>query len=370
MAPIDIAGLHRQTSKKGDVYIYAWRGGPRLFAEPGSEAFVEELAAARQSRKSGGDPGRIAGLITRYKASDDWKVDVSAKTKASWAPWLDKIHDKFGKLSIAQFNRPQIRPDIIAWHKSFRATPRAADMGKQVLSRLMTFARDEGRIGHNPCEDIENLYSSDRADLIWTPDDMAELARHASPDVLLAARLASLTGLRQSDLLRLGRGHIKPNSIEITTGKSGHRKTTLIPIYGELRQLLGEITEHQRAKREAAVRNHRRGKRKLPPAPTTLLTNSDGRPWSGGFGASWTATLKGPDGKTPWTDLHFHDLRGTAATRMRLGGLTRAEVAEVFTWSEDRVEALERKYIMKNALLLDRIRRMDEAAARALGDQA
>lgn len=365
MPPVELKGVHTVTAK-GRTYVYAWRGGPRLKSEPGSPAFVAELAAAHAARK-GGDPGKISGLCAQYRASDAWKADIGDKTRENWAPWLDRIQTHFGALSIAQFDRPQIKPHIKRWHQSFKATPRAADMGKQVLSRLLSFAVDEGKLATNACEGIANLYSADRSDLIWTEDDMAELARRASAEITFAARLAALTGLRQGDLLRLTWSHVKKHSIEIATGKSNRRKTTLIPIYAELRQLLDEIAAYEREKHRQAVQNARRGRRKAPPAPMTVLTNREAYAWRTGFGASWQAALKGANRKDPqpWTQLHFHDLRGTAATRFYLGGLTIREIAEILTWSEDRVEQLLNRYVMKNALLLDRIRRLDEAAARA-----
>jgi len=292
---------------------------------------------------------------------------LSPKTRQNWAPWLDRIQAHFGALSLAQFDRPAIKPHLRRWQAGFKATPRAADMGKQVLSRLLAFGVAEGRLAGNAAENLPNLYSSDRAGLIWTPADMAELARRASAEVNYAARLAALTGLRQGDLLRLTWAHVKPHSIEIATGKSNRRKTTLIPIYAELRQLLDEIAAYEKAKHRRAVDNARRGARKAPPAPLTVLTNREAYAWKTGFGASFQAALKGPNRKSPqpWTTLHFHDLRGTAATRMYLGGLTVREIAAIFTWSEKHVEDMLDTYVRKDELLLDRIRRLDQASAAA-----
>ncbi|MDD3446540.1 MAG: tyrosine-type recombinase/integrase, partial [Zavarzinia sp.] len=152
------------------------------------------------------------------------------------------------------------------------------------------------------------------------------------PEVFMAARLASLTGLRQSDLLRLSWSHVKDYSIEIRTGKSGGKKTTLIPLYGELRDFLATI----------------------PKRSTRVLVNSAGQPWKSGFGSSWNKTMKA--GK--FGGLHFHDLRGTAATRFYLGDLKIREIAEIMTWSEDEVERLIDRYVKRDELLKDRIRRM------------
>lgn len=330
---VDLASAYRVTAK-GKTYWYAWRGkgAPRLNSAPGSDAFIRELAAAIERRR-GGDPDKVAALCGAFRASDDWK-GFAPKTRRDWAPWLDRIQEHFGQLRIAQFGRPEIRQDIKAWHRKFKATPRAADMGLQVLSRLMSFAVSEGKIGSNPVVGIPHLYQNDRSDLIWTAEDFAELAKHASPEVMMAARLASLTALRKSDLLRLSWSHVGPLAIQIRTGKSLERKTAVIPIYDELRAFLDSI----------------------PRRATTVLTTTAGRPWASGFGASWNAAVK-----RAGITLHFHDLRGTAATKLYLGGQTIREIAETMTWSEDRVEQMINRYVKRDELLIDRIRRMDEA---------
>jgi hypothetical protein len=46
-------------------------------------------------------------------------------------------------------------------------------MAKQVLSALLSFAVEEGRLAANPCFGIANLYKNDRSEIIWTDDDMA-----------------------------------------------------------------------------------------------------------------------------------------------------------------------------------------------------
>lgn len=330
---LDIKGVHI-VSAKGRKYVYAWRGGPRIHAELGTPEFLSELADVMAAARKNSDKTRFAWLIAAYKASDDWK-GLADKSRANWTPFLDSMHTKFGKLPIQAFDRPLIRVAIKSWRDTYKATPRTADMALQALSRVLSFGVDAGKLQANACTGIARIYSSDRSAIIWTADDLKKLKAAASKEVYWAAALGALTGLRKSDLLRLTWNHVGPLAIEITTGKSKHRKTTLIPMHAELRQLLSEIP------RRRAV---------------TVLTNTEGVSWASGFGASFTKA-KARAG----VDKHFHDLRGTAATRMFLGGLTLRELAEMFTWSEAYVERLINMYVKKDELLLDRIRRMDEA---------
>ena len=57
----------------------------------------------------------------------------------------------------------------------------------------------------------------------------------------------------------------------------------------------------------------------------------------------------------------MHDLRETAATVRFRAGFSLREIAEVMTWSESAFEQLVNRYVERDELLLDRIRRLDRA---------
>jgi integrase len=282
------------------------------------------------------DPGRFRALVVAYKAND-FKT-LSPSTQQHWTPWLDRIADYFGDLRIAQFERPEkIRPAILRWRKQWADKPRTADYALQVLSRVLSYAVDEGRIAGNPCEGIKRIYSGDRSEVIWTDADIAQLERTCSPEIAHAVDLAGHTGLRQGDLLRLSWSHIGEDAITISTGKSKHRREAIIPLYDELRDVLARI----------------------PKRSTVILTNSRGRPWKG-FATRFTAAKKAAG----LPDLHFHDLRGTAATRFYIAGLSIRTIGEILGWSEDNVERIIRRYVARGAATRAAIRQLNEARQR------
>lgn len=334
-----VRGVHVVVAR-GKTYAYAWRGGPRLIAEPGTDAFIAELARAREGRLAGPE-GKTAGLCARYRASEAYR-GLSDKTRKEWARWLDQIQEDFGAGPLSAWDHRQAIAGIRNWRERWAPTPRTADVALEVMSRLLSFGRGQGLVSGDPCKEIDRLYSANRSALIWTPADFDELERRASREIMWAARLAGLTGLRRGDLLRLSWSHIKTNSVEISTGKSKHRKTTLIPVYGELRALLEEI----------------------PKRATTVLTNTAGQPWGSGFSASWNKAKGANPAKGRLAiPLHFHDLRGTAATKFFVAGLTIRQIAEIMTWSEDRIEALINRYVKRDELILAMIRQMDSNGA-------
>jgi integrase len=330
------------------VYWYAWkgRGAPRIKADPRNKAeFLRELSEAQASRRSG-DKTKIDGLVIAYRASDAY-LDLADSTKRNWTRWLDHIRDHFGRLSIRQFDRPTIRSDIKQWRAKWKDKPRSADYGMQVLSALLSFAVEEGRLGTNPCKGIASLYESDRSDIIWDDADLAKLAEHATPEVFRAAKLASLTGLRQGDLLALRWDQIGAQSIERQTNKSqskkrrGKAKVASIPLYDELRDFLATC----------------------PKTAPTVLTTSRGTSWEG-WGSGWNEAMHGSG--LAEKDLHFHDLRGTAATKFFKAGFNEQKIAVFLGWSEKGVARIIAKYVNREAILNEEIAQMNAATKKAV----
>jgi len=62
--------------------------------------------------------------------------------------------------------------------------------------------------------------------------------------------------------------------------------------------------------------------------------------------------------------LHFHDLRGTAATKFYVACLSVRVIAEILAWSEDQVERIIRRYVSRAAATKDAIRQLNEARKR------
>lgn len=102
-----------------------------------------------------------------------------------------------------------------------------------------------------------------------------------------------------------------------------------VPVGGPIKDMLDAmLTERKKAKEPKAV---------------TILTNTMGQPWTGdGFRTSWEKAHK----KAKIDDLHFHDLRGTAVTRLALAGCTVLEIASITGQSLKTVwEILDKHYL-------------------------
>jgi integrase len=336
MVKHDLKGVAKATAK-GRTYYYAWRGGPPLRGKPGSPEFHASYVEAHANLRAP-DASRFRSLVVQYRAEKF--PTLAASTQANWGPWLDRIAQHFGDLSIAQFERPEkIRPLIIRWRNRRAATPRTADYGLGVLSAVLSYAVDPlGKLAGNPCEGIKLLYSSDRSETIWTDTDMAQIKRMCAPEIVLALNLAAHTGLRLGDLVRLSWSHIGEDAIVITTGKSNHKREAIIPLYDALRDVLKQI----------------------PKRSTTILTNRRHQPWRAKLFASAFVRAKHVAGMSE-RDLHFHDLRGTAATRFYTAGLSERVIAEIMGWEEEHVARIIRRYVGRTAATKATIRQINQA---------
>src|SRR5277367_1478705 len=71
------------------------------------------------------------------------------------------------------------------------------------IARVLSVARDRGKITVNVCERGGRLYESDRSETVWTAEDIRTFCGVASVELQAALLLALWTGQRQGDLLRL-----------------------------------------------------------------------------------------------------------------------------------------------------------------------
>ena len=137
--------------------------------------------------------------------------------------------------------------------------------------------------------------------------------------------LASLTGLRLSDLLALEWSQVGQNAIIVEkTRKRGAR--AVIPLLPETRLLLAKL-----GRREGNV-----------------LKSSRGSGWTAnGFGTVFQRLR--PKG----FDRTIHDLRGTFATRLILAGLTDSEAAMILGWSAKDIATIRARYVSQEAVVID-----------------
>lgn len=340
-----IKGLHivakRVPGKLVRWYVYAWRGGPCIMTKVGgrkpslgrSETEAYHRALADQSAVK---PGTMAALVRDFRRSEEWKK-LAQSTRRNWTLILDRIEDRWGPVPLTIWSDPRMVTKVIVWRDEAAETPRAADNRITVLRALLEWARLRGRVVVNVATGIPQLYGGgDRADIIWTADDIERFGVLAPQHVMDGLRLAELTGLRRADLVGLKLSEIGDVAIvrkALKTSKGKRRKVT-VPLLAETKALLEEL--RTRFRQEGVE---------------TVLVNSFGLPWTAdGFGNCFirvraaAGIVHREEGEAD-KPKHLHDVRGTFATRLILAGLTNQEVADIMGWSPERVGNIRRAYV-------------------------
>lgn len=335
---VQLAGLHKPIRRHANgvtLHVYAWRGrgAPKLGTYHGDTPAAAHRACAADSRgiadryaaTSMLSPSAkyIAGLINEYKSSSDW-AGMSDSTQRNWRPWLDRIAEVWGDQRVSIMSVTGARRRLIMWRDYYaeRRGKRAGDYGMQVMSRLLSFAVDREYLQRNPAKGIAKVYKQNRAALIWTDEQIADLVAVAPAHVGYAVELAALTGLRLSDLVTLRWDELEPGK---RTSKSRGRRVALIPLTAALRALLARI----------------------PRQGDVIITNAYAQPWARANALS--QAIKAAAKKAGITELHAHDLRGTAATRYAVAGLSDRDIADCMGWDLKSISAVRAMYVDQGA---------------------
>ena len=108
-----VKGIHSAKVKLADgsrrTYYYAWKGGPRIEAMPGTPEFIaayNKLVAARAEHTV----NRLAEIIDEYLVSGIFKK-TSASHQRALRSYLEMIRKEFGTMPLAVVEDRRARGD-------------------------------------------------------------------------------------------------------------------------------------------------------------------------------------------------------------------------------------------------------------------
>lgn len=300
---VTLKGINSIRKKLADgsftTYYYAWKGGPPLRGEPGTREFHASYNAA-VTRKIEPPSGALQTLLNGFQESADFQFGISARTRRDYVKQIQRIEHEFSDFPIKALTNPQARSVFLEWRdKLAQSSLRQADYAYHTLARVLSWAKDRGKITVNPCEHGGRLYHGTRVDKIWSDEHVSRFLVTAPPYIRLAMMLAINTGQRQGDLLALSWSAYDGKTIKVRQRKTG--AYVPVAVSAELRRVL-DVT---------------------PKVSPLMLVNSTNKPWApAGFQrAWWTATMR-----AGIRGLTFHDLRGTAVVTLARAGCTEVEI--------------------------------------------
>lgn len=238
---------------------------------------------------------------------------------------------------FADFPLARLVPDHIRVLRDRKRTyPQAANIRVKVLRSLFKWALENNKGGMrvNPARDVPKLKGEGDGYHVWSEQERSQFeARHAlGSKARLAYALLFHTGQRRSDIVRLGRQHVRNGNLCFTQQKNRRRKpvTLELPILSELQQVL-DVS---------------------PVGDLTFLVNDYGKPFTvAGFG-NW---FRERCNEAALKDCSAHGLRKAAATVAAENGATAHELMSIFGWlsiheAERYTRTAERKKLAARAM--------------------
>jgi len=311
----DRHGIHRlQFRRRGHK---SWNLRPPLW----SKEFWEDYEAALKDETPPGvilkygpntnpmtkaGSGSLRWLMQEYKGSAAFK-QLQTRTQTVRVAILDRLSEKYGYLPYTRLERHHVR----RIRDEMADKPEAANGMLKALRQVFKYGidYDVSGIKINPTSDVPYLKSNNpTGHHSWTPEEVLQFGeKHpVGTKAHLAMALLLYTGQRRSDIVTLGRQHIKEGRLEFTQHKNRKSKPVQlsIPILPELQRIMDAS----------------------PCGDLTFLVTEYGKPYSvDGFG-NWFRRVCD---KAGLENCSAHGLRKAAATRLAEIGCTDHEIMSI-----------------------------------------
>ena len=186
-------------------------------------------------------------------------------------------------------------------------SPAQAHKLRKRLSTLMRLAVKWEFTENNPMHDAERIQHKTKGYETWDEGDVKKFRSRWAQDTTqrLAFELMIYTGLRRSDVVRLGWGHIQGDFIVISTKKSQGLVELNIPIHPDFRAILDGIAhDHER-----------------------LIITQHGKPRSEKSFTNWIIEAARSAGLPPHRSPH--GLRKAACRRLAEAGCSALEIMSI-----------------------------------------
>lgn len=300
--------------RHGKPRFYFRRPGFKAVPLPGlpwSPEFMTayEAALAGQPSPIGGarvKPGTFRALAVSYFASVGYR-SMASSTQSVYRNIIERFcreTDKDGNAHGDKSAATLQREHIVKLMAARAEQPDSANGLRKVLRAMMKHAVEAGLRADDPTRNVRAIRVKSDGFHSWTDDEIAQFeAKHAvGSRARLALALLLYSGQRRSDVVRMGRQHIRDGILQVRQMKTGAYLE--IPVHAALAQIIAE----------ASAGN------------LTFLTTQFGKPFTApGFGNWFREQCN--DAGLPHCSAH--GLRKAAARRLAEAGCTEHEIASI-----------------------------------------
>jgi len=226
--------------RDGRAYYYLRRRGfprVRLPGLPWSPSFMAAYEAALTGPHTAIGagrikPGSVAAVVAEYLDSQQFFASKSAGTQRMRRGILERFRAAYGDRPFALLPPQWIEALLDA------KPPHAARSWLVTLRSLCQFALKRGWLRADPTANIKQRSIKGDGFHTWTDDEIAQFEAHhpIGTKPRLAFALLLYTAQRRSDVVRMGRQHIKDGVLMVKQQKTG--ATLAIPVHPHLQAVL------------------------------------------------------------------------------------------------------------------------------------
>ncbi len=214
--------VQRERTRHGKVVFYFRRaqGAPRIrlpdIDDKGFKAAYAAAIAGSPVPQIKADSETLAWLVDAYKRSAHWAT-LKQSTRQMRDNVLKHVVAENGNVPYRAITRKHINEGVD------RRPPHAGNTFRKIMSQLFTWALSVELIDVNPAAGATKHKIKSAGFHTWTVDEVRRFHDRwpVGTRERLALDLALFTGLRRSDLLVLGRQHVRDGVISIKTEKTG-----------------------------------------------------------------------------------------------------------------------------------------------------
>lgn len=225
-----------------DKWVWYFRRGKqrvRIRAEYGTPEFWQTYTSLLEGKtyvvKKEPTSGTLSWLVSRYKESGHF-ASLRPSTRRMRDNILKGVCKTSGDVQFIRITKKQIQLGM----DRRSATPHAANNFLKVMSSLFKWAVANEMMPINPCATVERRKDKIRGHHTWSLEEVAQFRdfHKVGTKARLAIDLLLFTGLRRSDIVIVGRQHVKGSTISIRTEKS--EVWVYVPIFPELKQSIDQ----------------------------------------------------------------------------------------------------------------------------------
>jgi integrase len=312
MTRIRLQYVNSFRDRHGQLRHYFRRPGCKSVALPGlpgSAEFMESYQAALSGDTaprveigaSRTKPGTVAALTVQYFNSTAFQ-SLASETKRTRRNILERFRAEHGDKRVALLQRVHVEKMVLAKF----ATPFSARNFLNTIRAMLQFTVDIGIRPDNPAIGVKRVKIKADGYRTWTEHDIAVFEeRHlVGTRARLAFALLLYTGQRRSDVVQMGRQHVRDRVLYLRQQqKTG--TPLAIPVHPELQAVL-----------DATPSDH-----------LTFLTTLSGKPFAAAGFTNWFRECCNEAGLPKGTSAH--GLRKAACRRLAEAGCSANVIAAI-----------------------------------------